>query len=174
MIMANFLMAAAVLLKVEGGYSSRDNGAGAVNFGITERFLAQIHYSKRDPKLLTQPEALEIYRTHFWEPYHCGEIVDQKLATAYLLAIVNMGTQRPTLDLQEALVKCGADVDVDGSIGEKTVDAVNAAPADQLLAEFKAELKERYRRIAISIAATEGMKVAAKELSDWERRVDIV
>jgi lysozyme family protein len=164
--MANFLQAVSRLLKIEGGYAKRDNNAGAVNFGITERFLKAIGYPKRDPKLLTQVEAIQIYQLNFWEPYLCGSINDQRIAQEYFFAIVNAGPYRMTQDLQMAAHRCGQPIAVDGRMGPATIQAVNAVPADKMLAAFKVELEARYKKIA-SVGPE-----YADDLASWQKRIE--
>jgi lysozyme family protein len=161
--MADFEKAVAKLLHLEGGFSARDNGAGAVNFGITQRFLQSINVQATVEyvRQLTRLDAAALYREHFWQPLRLDEFQCQEIADTLFNAAVNMGPDRAVRCLQEA-----AGVAADGKIGPVTITAVNKTPCCCLL-EFRKALKARYRSIAEHNPGECG-----DDLDGWLRRVD--
>lgn len=150
--MSNFSAAVHVLMEHEGGYAPLDaNGAGAVNFGVTERFVRDAKLSDNPAEFvrtMTPERARDIYKRFFWDEYHIGEINDERLATVLFSMAVNMGPGPAVRTLQLALNDIGQLVDVDGIFGPETRAAVNARPPEKIAAEWKRRLVERYRVIA--------------------------
>jgi len=162
--MADFLSAVARLLKFEGGFSPRDNTAGAVNYGLTASFLRSIGkpYDVESIRRLSQTEAIEIYRTHFWVPLNLGDLQSQKLAELVLNLCVNCGPSRPVRWLQHALK-----ISVDGIIGSKTISAANALASPQpIIDQIAAQARARYEKLA----KADPMYAAC--LSGWLSRLD--
>jgi hypothetical protein len=147
---ADFNTAVAVVLKHEGGYLE-DHQTGEISkFGITAEFLRSIGLP-HDPEFirnLTPEQAIQIYRVHWWEKYGVGRIGNQQVATKVFDLAVNLGPQRATRLLQQALVHCGAQLTVDGLLGERTIAAANEAPAECVLNQLRALAAEHYRTLA--------------------------
>lgn len=165
--MADFHLAVSHLLRKEGGFAPSDNGAGAVNFGITKRFLALIG-DHREPAALSVADATELYRQHFWEPNLCGRINDQAIAEMLFEACANMGPYQATAALQRALGLTGDALD--GRMGPQTVATVNReAPRDgTLLSRFRANLFGHYQRLAEI-----NPKLYADDLAGWKARLGL-
>jgi hypothetical protein len=147
---ADFNAAVAVVLKHEGGYLE-DHATGEVSkFGLTAEFLRSIGlpHDRDSIRNLTREQAIEIYREHWWEKYGFERIQDQRVATKFFDLAVNLGPQRATRLLQQALNHCGAQVAVDGILGERTIAAVNQVPPECVLAELRALAAEHYRSLA--------------------------
>ncbi len=147
---ADFNAAVAVVLKHEGGYLE-DHQTGEISkFGLTAEFLRSIGLpDDRDSiRNLTQEQAIEIYRVHWWEKYGFDRIRDQRVATKFFDLAVNVGPQRAIRLLQQALNHCGGELEVDGILGERTIAAANEAPAECVLGQLRALAAEHYRTLA--------------------------
>lgn len=168
--MANFQIALESLLAEEGGFNQKNGHAGAVNFGITSRFLEGIGLdgSPETVRNMTQERAEEIYRTHFWEPFRLGQIDDQRLATMMFHLVVNMGPYWPIRYAQEVLEDdFNIAVGKDGIIGPRTLAGLNQMSGpdlDRFIQNWKELLLIRYRHIARDATL-------AKYLPGWEKRL---
>lgn len=122
--MSTAAKAIANVLDHEGGYINHpDDPGGETNFGISKRA-----YPKLDIRNLTQGDAIDIYRRDYWIPIK-GDQLPPAVAIYLMDTAVNVGVSRAVRMLQKVV-----GVVDDGSIGTKTIEAVNAAPnALQLL-----------------------------------------
>ena len=147
---ADFNAAVAVVLGHEGGYLE-DHATGEISkFGLTAEFLRSIGlpHDRDSIRSLTREQAIAIYREHWWEKYGFERLQDQRLATKFFDLAVNLGPQRATRLLQQALVRCGAQLTVDGLLGERTIAAANEAPVECVLSHLRALAAEHYRTLA--------------------------
>jgi type VI secretion system secreted protein VgrG len=161
--MADFDEALEYVLKNEGGWSDDpDDPGGATNYGITLA-VAQRHGIESAEELRDMPKskAAEIYKKDYWR---FGDFIDQRLATKVFDIAVNMGMGPAVQILQCVLTIWGADVDIDGKLGPKTVGAANRAGADRVLLALAFALAGDYRRLA-------QMRPASRKfLRGWLRR----
>ena len=147
---ADFNAAVAVVLGHEGGYLE-DHTTGEISkFGLTAEFLRSIGlpHDRDSIRSLTREQAIAIYREHWWEKYGFERLQDQRLATKFFDLAVNLGPQRAARLLQQALVHCGAQVEVDGLLGERTIAAANQVPPECVLTHLRALAAEHYRSLA--------------------------
>jgi len=147
---ADFNAAVAVVLKHEGGYLE-DHTTGEISkFGLTAEFLRSIGlpHDRDAIRNLSREQAIQIYREHWWERYGFERLPDQRLATKLFDLAVNLGPQRAVRFLQQALVRCGAHLVVDGLLGERTIAAANEAPVECVLSHLRALAAEHYRSLA--------------------------
>ncbi len=147
---ADFNTAVAVVLKHEGDYLE-DHQTGEISkFGLTAEFLRSIGlpHDRDSIRHLTREQAIAIYREHWWEKYGFERIGEQRVANKFFDLAVNLGPQRATRLLQQALNRCGARLEVDGLLGERTITAANEAPAECVLRELRALAAEHYRALA--------------------------
>lgn len=129
--MADFNLAVAKILKDEGGYvNNPDDKGGETKYGISKR-----SYPNVDIKNLTQEQAADIYRKNYWRNY--SGINSQEIADILFEVSVNCGTTASNRMAQKALVKCGANIVVDGLFGIQTLAAINSQPEQWLLAEIQ-------------------------------------
>lgn len=118
----------------EGGFSNLDaDPGGATRYGITEA-VAREHGFEGDMRELTKSFALHVYK----QSYFNGPGYDGVASHSYALAkelfdcAVNIGPQRASSMLQRALNllnrrgKDYRDIKMDGDVGEKTLQALNA------------------------------------------------
>jgi hypothetical protein len=147
---ADFSSAVAVVLKHEGGYFEDQKTGEISKFGLTAEFLRSIGlpHDRDSIRNLTLEQAIEIYRVHWWEKYGFGRIRDQRVATKFFDLAVNLGPQRATGLLQQALNRCGAQLTVDGLLGERTIAAVNEAAPECVLTQLRDLAAEHYRNLA--------------------------
>lgn len=146
------------VLQWEGGFVNdpKDPG-GATKYGISFRFL-----KKQVPELadidrdgdvdrddifsLSEEDARRIYRIHFWEALqlHC---LPAPMAIAMMDTAVNMGKSRAVRILQEALVRFGFNLAVDGILGPVTRETAFRVSESLLLREFFLERIWQYLNI---------------------------
>lgn len=92
------------------------------------------------------------YLVHFWTPMRVGGLVDQDLANRVFDEGVNAGAVTGVKLLQEAynaLYAGGAaKLAEDGVIGPKTLEAINGAAPDAILAAYRSARAARYQDIA--------------------------
>ena len=146
------------ILDLEGGFVNdpADSG-GATNWGITLGFY-QSHVDPdagpQDIRDLKRERAKELYRRFFWIPhdyavegYHYGDLPD-RIAWLCLSFSINMGPRRCHKLLQNALVKLGAEIDVDGWLGPSTIAATRSSRNIEVVKRFAVEALLFYRSIA--------------------------
>jgi lysozyme family protein len=173
--MADFQKALAILLSHEGGFAPQDNTAGAVNFGITARFLKSLGlpHSTADVRALTKERASGLYAMHFWNPLRLKDVKDQKLATLIFSMAVNMGPKKAVRLLQAALnnlSECKGKPErlaVDGALGPKTIAAVNGQLAEDVVGAFRKTAEGEYRRLAEANPSLYG-----DDLKGWLKRLE--
>lgn len=165
---AQFSPAFEMVLREEGGYSSRDNNNGAVNMGITQKTWNGIRARgpiwmkmPEDVKDLTRDQVCAIYRDCFWHPSGAWRIRDQRLANAYFVAYINVRWGEATRAIQRAV-----GVQPDGSFGQITADAVNSRHPADVLKSMNAGVMEFYRGLAAANPA-----LYADDLPGWEKRL---
>ena len=139
LIMSTFEKAIPIVLAHEGGYVNHPSDpGGATSFGISLRFLADYpdlgdfdhdgDVDINDIKLMTREDAVEIYRTAWWDKFGYERIEDQTIATKVFDLSVNMGAKRAHILLQVALNRAfGLQIAAEGNLGPITVGAINSA-----------------------------------------------
>lgn len=150
--MDNFELALAHVLKAEGGYVNNVNDlGGATNYGITRATLEAFRGKTvvaEDVKALTVAEASQIYRVRYWEPNNLGRIQHPVIALALFDQIVNRRAASVIRGLQILLgYTFGIKLNVDGVMGPKTIEAVNAVRPEKLLAALVVDAQRAYIEI---------------------------
>lgn len=126
--MANFQKAMERLINVEGYVSNhvQDRG-GYTIFGISEK-VYPIDVSAM--KNMSRQEALKhaemIYKRDYWDKLRLNEIIDQDIANSIFDMAVNAGIKNASLMIQNALKGLHVVINIDGIIGEKTIEAINS------------------------------------------------
>nr|WP_318384880.1 putative peptidoglycan-binding domain-containing protein [uncultured Enterobacter sp.] len=122
------------IITLEGGYVDNPADAGGpTHWGITEK-IARAQGYQGDMKNLTRSEAYTILENLYWKAPGYEEISQLSWPISFELcdAAVNIGPRFPNLWLQRWLntfnkqQKNGLDVSVDGVIGPKTLNALEA------------------------------------------------
>ncbi len=137
---ADFDTAFARLIGHEGGYQAHraDRGnwtSGTVGQGElrgTKYGITAMSYPTLDIKNLTLEQAKVIYRRDFWGRFH-GDQLDGRVAFNLFDASVHHGVRRGVQLLQTAV-----GVADDGALGPITLAAVNALPAEVVVARLNA------------------------------------
>jgi lysozyme family protein len=83
----------------------------------------------------------DFYKTKFWNPLKGDQLKSQKLADVLFSMNVVAGANAIKM-LQEALNSFGYRLDVDGVVGPKTLQAINAASESKLHNKFKENMAE--------------------------------
>ncbi|GFS26140.1 surface protein [Elysia marginata] len=122
--------------KHEGGFVHHKNDrGGATNKGITlqtwERFGVDINQDGRrdvrDLRLITDAQALAIYKRQFWDKVKGDQIADQSIAEIIFDHAVNAGVSRASKMAQYILnTRFEKRLRVDGIIGKNTLKAINS------------------------------------------------
>lgn len=130
------------VLSHEGGYSNHpaDKG-GETNWGITKR-TAMLNGYTGDMRVLNREQAIEIYRSAFWQRYGC-ERLPESVAFQFLDTCINHGYGNAARMLQRAV-----GVADDGIIGNITVAAINVMPENDVLLRFNAERIRFFTRLS--------------------------
>lgn len=120
-----------MVLRHEGGLEY-DRAGGTTNLGISFTFLKRVKpdASTQDIEELTVNDAAAIYKKYFWERAF-EEINSQKIVNRVFDLQVN--TWDGIKLLQRAVNACiGNHLDIDGSLGSKSITAVNSIDEDKL------------------------------------------
>lgn len=129
------------ILKWEGGFvNDPDDLGGATNKGVTLGTYKQYKKSKglQDPtvedlKNISDEEWTEIFKKMYWDRWKADCINNQSIANIlvdFCWASGVNGIKRPQKILG---------VKVDGIVGDKTINALNAYPAKELFNKIKAD-----------------------------------
>ncbi|WP_457642654.1 glycoside hydrolase family 108 protein [Persephonella sp.] len=145
MSIETFETAFRLVLAKEGGYVNDpyDSG-GETKYGISKKA-----YPHLDIKNLTLQQAKEIYYRDYWIPSKADKLPDQ-LAIMHFDTAVNTGVKTANKILQKALNRQGFDLQVDGIIGPKTLNAIKNANLSKLLADYTIERNRYYAKVGNS------------------------
>jgi lysozyme family protein len=151
--MADFKPAFAFVLRHEdpsrSGKVTEDAG-GRTRFGIAGRFhpeLPEEFFTGPAEEALAEGEKLE--QQDYWQPMRLSEVKDQTVANKLFDMAVNMGERQAAIYAQRAanfLLSRG--LAEDGSIGEKTLAAINEADPGEYRRVLCELSEEHYRHIA--------------------------
>lgn len=146
--MADFNRSYAVVRENEGGYANNRNDRGGETYkGIARKYweswkgwaiidsykkhIANFELTLEKDKEL-QALVLDFYKSNFWSELRLDNVNDQAIATELFDTGVNMSTTTAATFLQRTLNvlnnqgKSYSDLLVDGKIGEKTIQVLNA------------------------------------------------
>jgi lysozyme family protein len=151
------------LLNHEGGYvnDAQDPG-GETKYGISKR-----QYPDLDIADLTVDQARAIYHRDYWLALKADRMPLRVGVKLFDLA-VNVGVGTAGKLLQRALRACGDPalvVEEDGAIGVATLNAVQQAPQNVLLAALRSEAAGHYR-----VLVAEKPMQLGKFLRGWTSR----
>lgn len=139
-----FLTAIKTVLKSEGGYVfNKNDPGGETNFGICKK-----QYPNEDIKNLTEARAMEIYHKDYWAPY-CYDSIGAHLAEKVFDTAVNIGPRNAFKILQESVNKLGGTLTVDGSIGPKSVEAINKFDEHKVIEQYRLLQADYYRELCV-------------------------
>ena len=165
------------LLRVEGGYSDDKNDKGGkTKYGITEEEARDFGY-KGSMQDLTIDFAKNIYLKKYYLGNKLDKVVNDKTALSICDWAVNSG-RNGTKNVQVALNQInGSDLVVDGIIGNKTLEALNATDSGKFL-EVYHDLQRIYYKRKVEVDKTQEdflagwlNRIQRKEeyLKDWDK-----
>lgn len=168
--MASFDLALKLLLSPghEFGESDSDVDRGWVVFGITQKTLRELGYTREvnDRRLLTPKFIYQFYLKEFWQKHHLHDVNDQPTANMLLGLLVNTPAAAAR-NTQLALRDLQFPVKVDGLIGPLTIEAINLSTPPAFMESLHARMSDHYRRLAASNPAKYG-----SFRSGWLNRLD--
>ena len=141
----------AAVIQREGGSKFTDiteDRGGATKFGVTLATLKGVNpkATAEDVKKLTLGQAKAIYSQIYWDDAKVGQM-PIGIQDLVFDANVNHGVTNSNRLLQKALASLGADIKVDGKVGNKTLNALNKYDTDELRAAILAQRKDFYDNI---------------------------
>jgi len=120
-----------MVLKHEGGFVNHPKDPGGMtNLGVTKRAWEEYvgrTVDETEMRGLTPEKVKPFYKSRYWDKIKADDLPSGVDYAAYDLA-VNSGVGRSAKYLQEV-----AGVSVDGVIGPKSLAAINACPADEMV-----------------------------------------
>ena len=153
------------LLMVEGGYSDdKHDKGGKTKYGIIEKEARDFGY-KGDMQDLTIDFAKNIYLKKYYLENKLDKVVNDKVALSICDWAVNSG-RNGTKNAQFAINQLtNANLDVDGIIGNKTLEALNTTDSEKFL-----EVYHNLQRIYYK-GKVEADKTQERFLTGWLNRV---
>ena len=156
------------ILKWEGGFvNDPDDLGGATNKGVTFGTYKQYKKSKglpeptvEDLKNISDEEWTEIFKKMYWDRWKADRINNQSIANIlvdWVWASGVHGIKRP----QKVL-----GVKVDGIVGDKIINALNAYPAKELFDKIKSD------RIVFSDEICKARPANEKFRKGWLNRIN--
>lgn len=149
--MADFLPAFEGMIRDEGGYQLHtvpgDRG-GQTYAGIARNFNPSWEGWEFIDRRETPPTAMvrNWYHTNYWAPICGDQITNQDVASSIFNFAVNTSAPgRPTVAVKLAQLVVGATPD--GSIGPRTVEALNAMDPEKFVMAYALAKIARYRDI---------------------------
>ena len=165
------------LLRVEGGYSDDEHDKGGkTKYGITEEEAREFGY-KGNMQDLTKDFAKNIYLKKYYLGNKLDKVVNDKVALSICDWAVNSG-RNGIKNAQMALNRiAGANLEVDGIIGNKTLEALNSVDSDKFLEVYHNLQRIYYKGKVEADRTQEGFltgwlnRVQRKEeyLRDWNK-----
>ena len=153
------------LLKVEGGYTNdKHDKGGETTWGITKEEAREFGY-KGNMQDLTKDFAKNIYLKKYYLGNKLDKVVNDEVALSICDWAVNSG-RNGTKNVQVALNQInGSDLVVDGTIGNKTLEVLNATDPGKFL-EVYHNLQRLYYK-----GKVEADKTQEDFLAGWLNRV---
>ena len=154
------------IFKVEGGFADDENDrGGATNFGITEEEAREFGYAG-DMRNLTKDFAKNIYLKKYYLGNKLDKVINNKVALSIFDWAVNSG-RRGIKKAQIVANKFGANLVIDGIIGNKTLEAINNINPEAFLKEYHEMQRTFYKNLATKDSTQEDF------LKGWLNRVEI-
>lgn len=158
------------ILKWEGGFVNdpADQG-GATNMGVTISTWRQVGYDKdgdgdidvADLRQLTQHDVVQkVLKPHYWDRWKADSIKSQKIANILVDWVWGSGSHGILIPQRLLGVK------VDGIVGEKTLEALNAQDPDKFFQAVFDARKKFLNDITISRPANK------RFLKGWLNRLE--
>ena len=154
------------IFKVEGGYTDDKNDRGGkTTWGITEEEARDFGYTG-DMQNLTKDFAKNIYLKKYYLGNKLDKIIDDRVALSIFDWAVNSG-RRGIKKAQIVANKFGANLVIDGIIGNKKLEAINSMNPEEFLKEYHELQRTFYKNLAAKDSTQEDF------LKGWLNRVEI-
>lgn len=154
------------IFEVEGGYTDDENDRGGkTTWGITEEEAREFGYTG-DMRNLTKDFAKNIYLKKYYLGNKLDKVKNDKVALSIFDWAVNSGG-KGIKKAQIVANKFGANLIIDGIIGKKTLEAINAIDPAAFLKEYHEMQRTFYKNLAARDSSQEGF------LKGWLNRVEI-
>ena len=154
------------IFEVEGGFTDDENDRGGkTTWGITEEEAREFGYTG-DMRNLTKDFAKNIYLKKYYLGNKLDKIIDDRVALSIFDWAVNSGG-RGIKKSQIVANKFGANLVIDGIIGNKTLEAINAIDPKMFLKEYHELQRAFYKNLAAKDSTQEDF------LKGWLNRVEI-
>ena len=153
------------IFEVEGGFTDDENDRGGkTNWGITEEEAREFGYTG-DMRNLTKDFAKNIYLKKYYLGNKLDKVVNDKVALSICDWAVNSG-RNGTKNAQIAINQLtNANLNVDGIIGNKTLEALNAADPEKFLEVYHNLQKIYYK------GKVEADRTQERFLTGWLNRI---
>ena len=154
------------IFEVEGGYTDDKNDRGGkTTWGITEEEARDFGYTG-DMQNLTKDFAKNIYLKKYYLGNKLDKVKNDKVALSIFDWVVNSG-RRGIKKAQIVANKFGANLVIDGIVGNKTLEAINGINPEAFLKEYHEMQRAFYKNLAAKDHSQEGF------LKGWLNRVEI-
>lgn len=133
--------------------------------GYTKYGISQKNHPNINVPTLTLEDAIQLWKTEYWDKFRLTEINNQLLADAIFDMFFNMSNISAGTTLQLALNKCGCQVNIDGVMGSETIAAANRVePVDWLIAQLEVE------RVKFYLGRVDASPTQLANFRSWIRR----
>ena len=154
------------IFEVEGGYTDDKNDRGGkTTLGITEEEARDFGYTG-DMRNLTKDFAKNIYLKKYYLGNKLDKVKNDKVALSIFDWAVNSG-RRGIKKAQIVANKFGANLVIDGIVGNKTLEVINGINPEAFLKEYHEIQRIFYKNLAARDSSQEGF------LKGWLNRVKI-
>lgn len=143
----------------EGGFQKLRNDRGnynslgrlvGTNYGVSAKVFEEIigrPPSEADMRRITQKQAHTIFKARFWDVIKADQINSQKVADVFADHAINANPKTATKIVQRTLNDYfGYSLRIDGTVGEKTLNAINSTNELMLFRAIAQERIKAYNR----------------------------
>jgi len=159
--MANFWNFTDTIQEAEGGYQKLPEDTGnynsigelvGTNHGISAKFYETvIGYppSETDMRGITKETALQLFKHYFWDKLKADQINSQAVAETLVDMGINASPYMAAKMMQQTLNdKFGKNLQEDGLIGPKTIEAINSVDPANLFVEYNIARENYYKSLS--------------------------
>lgn len=144
--MANFKEYFPHLIKLEGGYvNDKNDKGGKTKYGITEDVWKRFGDASKSIQDITIDDAEKITKSQYWDKVKGDDIISQSVAEVIADWAYNSGVST-ALKYAQRIVN----VEDDGKIGPKTLQAINKFNSKELFEQLKSKRESFYRAIVFN------------------------
>lgn len=166
--MSQFLPALQFTLNWEDphrSYESVPDNRGFVIAGVNSKAWPENYAQIKAASQADRPKLVyNFYMNNFWDPIKIGGLTLQDLANRVFDEGVNANPEVSIKLLQESINLLKGDLTVDGLLGPLTLEAANDIDSDSIVAAFRTQRLEYYRKIIVTYPQFEIY------FDNWEKR----